>query len=143
MIASLALATPRGPRLAALPLLGLLLAAALVAGVTLGPARVSPAGLLAVLADALGLAALPAEFARDAAILGVVRAPRVLLAAIVGAGLGAAGAAMQGLFRNPLADPGLIGVSAGAALAALCLQIDGRVHRAAPSALRRQVKRGA
>jgi iron complex transport system permease protein len=119
MSASLALAAPRGPRLAALPLLVLLLLAALVAGVTLGPARVSPAGLLAVLAEALGLAALPAEFSRDAAILGVVRAPRVLLAAIVGAGLGAAGAAMQGLFRNPLADPGLIGVSAGAALAAV------------------------
>ena len=45
-----------------------------------------------------------------------IRVPRVILSAIVGASLGIAGAALQGLFRNPLADPGLIGVSAGAAL---------------------------
>ena len=47
-----------------------------------------------------------------------IRIPRVLLAGFVGASLGLAGASLQGLFRNPLADPGLIGVSAGAALAA-------------------------
>ena len=47
-----------------------------------------------------------------------VRLPAVLLSACVGAGLGAAGAAMQGLLRNPLADPYLLGVSGGAALAA-------------------------
>ena len=48
-----------------------------------------------------------------------IRMPRVLLAIIVGASLGFSGAALQGLFRNPLADPGLIGVSAGAALGAV------------------------
>ena len=47
-----------------------------------------------------------------------IRLPRVILAALVGASLGISGAALQGLFRNPLADPGLIGVSAGAALGA-------------------------
>ncbi len=97
----------------------LLLLCALSAGAMLGPTRVTPAGLLATLSDLLGLAPLPAEYARDAAILGVVRAPRVLLAAMLGAGLALGGAVMQGLFRNPLADPGLIGVSAGAALAAV------------------------
>jgi len=114
-------ATATLPRrgLAVLPLGLLLLVGALLAGILLGPARVTATGLLATLADALGLAPLPAEHARDAAVLGVVRAPRVVLAALIGAGLGAAGAAMQGLFRNPLADPGLIGVSAGAALAAV------------------------
>tara|TARA_Y100001934_G_C12371033_1_gene786329 strand:- start:2607 stop:3587 length:981 start_codon:yes stop_codon:yes gene_type:complete len=45
-----------------------------------------------------------------------IRLPRSLLAVLVGAGIAAAGAAIQGLFRNPLADPALIGVSAGAAL---------------------------
>ena len=48
-----------------------------------------------------------------------IRGPRVLLAILVGAALGVSGAALQGLFRNPLADPGLIGVSAGAALGAV------------------------
>lgn len=47
-----------------------------------------------------------------------IRLPRLLLAVAAGAGLGMAGALMQGMFRNPLADPGLIGVSSGAALAA-------------------------
>ena len=50
------------------------------------------------------------------AVLWTLRVPRVLLAAFVGGGLGLSGALTQGLFRNPLADPGLIGVSAGAAL---------------------------
>ena len=51
-------------------------------------------------------------------VLYEIRIPRVLLAAFVGASLGLSGASLQGLFRNPLADPGLIGVSAGAALGA-------------------------
>lgn len=52
----------------------------------------------------------------DAWILLDIRAPRVCLAILVGGGVAAAGAALQGLFRNPLADPALIGVSGGAAL---------------------------
>ena len=52
-------------------------------------------------------------------ILSQIRGPRVILTLFVGAALGISGAALQGLFRNPLADPGLIGVSAGAALGAV------------------------
>jgi iron complex transport system permease protein len=55
---------------------------------------------------------------RDALIVLDLRLPRVLLGLEVGAALAVSGALMQGLFRNPLADPGLIGVSSGAALAA-------------------------
>ena len=54
----------------------------------------------------------------DRIVLLEIRIPRVLLSAFVGASLGLSGASLQGLFRNPLADPGLIGVSAGAALGA-------------------------
>jgi iron complex transport system permease protein len=54
-----------------------------------------------------------------AVILGELRLPRALLAVTVGGGLGAAGAAMQGYLRNPLADPGLFGVAPGAALGAV------------------------
>ena len=54
-------------------------------------------------------------------VLTKIRLPRVLLAFFVGSALGIAGATLQGLFRNPLADPGLIGVSAGAALGAVLL----------------------
>jgi iron complex transport system permease protein len=63
--------------------------------------------------------------ARDHLILVSIRLPRIALAAIVGALLAAAGAIMQGLFRNPLADPGLVGVSAGAGLAAAATIVAG------------------
>ncbi len=52
-------------------------------------------------------------------ILAEIRIPRLLLGLVVGAGLAICGAVMQGLFRNPMADPGLLGVSSGAALGAV------------------------
>lgn len=58
-------------------------------------------------------------------VLTQIRAPRVVMASLTGASLGAAGAIMQGLFRNPLADPGLIGISASAGLAAACVIVLG------------------
>ncbi|MBX7526618.1 FecCD family ABC transporter permease [Qipengyuania vesicularis] len=61
----------------------------------------------------------PASTPNAALILGELRLPRALLAIIVGGGLGAAGAAMQGYLRNPLADPGLFGIAPGAALGAV------------------------
>jgi iron complex transport system permease protein len=80
--------------------------------------------LLALLLSMLaGKVWLPAAAWRAAdprwLIVAELRAPRTLLAALVGAGLGVSGAAMQGYLRNPLADPGLFGVSAAAALGAV------------------------
>ena len=62
-----------------------------------------------------------------------LRLPRVLLALLVGAGLATSGAAMQGLFRNPLADPGLVGVASGAALAAVTVIVLGGQWRLSPT----------
>ncbi len=59
------------------------------------------------------------------AVITLIRLPRLLLAIAVGAALAVSGAAMQGLFRNPLADPGLIGVSSGAALGAVLIIVLG------------------
>lgn len=56
---------------------------------------------------------------QDRVILEAVRLPRTALGVLVGAGLAVSGAMMQGLFRNPLADPGIVGVTSGAALAAV------------------------
>lgn len=82
--------------------------------------------LLVLLAIAIPLSLLAGRVWLDldatpnaAAILADLRLPRALLAIIVGAGLGAAGAAMQGYLRNPLADPGLFGIAPGAALGAV------------------------
>ncbi len=64
--------------------------------------------------------------ARDTVIVWSVRLPRTLLAILVGAALAASGAILQGLFRNPLADPGLVGVSSGSVLAAVCTIVLGQ-----------------
>jgi len=71
----------------------------------------------------------------DRIILFETRLPRVLLAAIVGAALAAAGAALQGLLRNPLAEPHLIGISGGAALGAVAAVIVGGRQILAEAAL--------
>lgn len=55
----------------------------------------------------------------EAIVLWDIRAPRLILCVLVGAALAVGGTVMQGLFRNPLADPGLVGVSAGAGLGAI------------------------
>ncbi|WP_153102379.1 iron ABC transporter permease [Paraburkholderia hayleyella] len=65
------------------------------------------------------------------AVLWHIRLPRIVLALLVGAGFGAAGSALQALFRNPLADPGLIGISSGAALGASTLIVLGPMLGAA------------
>ena len=83
-----------------------LIVSALLA-VTIGSFKISVFDILLGKLDELG-----------STILYTIRMPRVMLAAFVGASLAISGACLQGLFRNPLADPGLIGVSAGAALGA-------------------------
>jgi iron complex transport system permease protein len=62
---------------------------------------------------------------RDAIVIYDIRLPRILLCMLVGASLAVSGAVMQGLFRNPLADPGLLGVSAGSALGAILVIVLG------------------
>ena len=62
---------------------------------------------------------------RDALVFWSIRVPRVAAGCLVGASLALAGATMQGIFRNPLADPALIGVSSGAALAAVAVIVIG------------------
>jgi iron complex transport system permease protein len=74
---------------------------------------------LSLLAGRVWIDPFAPETRHAAVILTELRLPRALLAVIVGAGLGAAGAAMQGYLRNPLADPGLFGIAPGAALGAV------------------------
>ena len=95
------------------PLLFGLLIAACAGGLMAGAVRVSAADVVAIL-----LGRLSSETESDRIIIREIRLPRVLLAAAAGAGLAAAGAAYQGLFRNPLADPFVIGSASGAALGA-------------------------
>ena len=93
------------------------LVAALLVGVLVGPVHLGAVDVVhATIAHVLGLSS-PLSGANDA-ILWELRLPRVILGAIVGGTLAAAGAAYQGVFRNPLADPYLLGAAAGAGLGA-------------------------
>jgi|HubBroStandDraft_2_1064218.scaffolds.fasta_scaffold14293_4 iron complex transport system permease protein len=98
--------------------LGLLVvvAGAVVVALLVGPTRLS----IAEVVGALGrrLAGRQAASWRDTVVVSV-RLPRALVALLVGGGFAVAGAALQGLFRNPLADPGVLGVSSGASLGAV------------------------
>ncbi|WP_428963916.1 FecCD family ABC transporter permease [Micromonospora fluostatini] len=91
-----------------------------------GQVQISPAEVLGSVLHRLGLevGSLPAAPQGENA-LWIVRFPRVVLAAVVGAALGCAGAVMQGVFGNPLAEPGVIGVSAGAAVGAALALVTG------------------
>jgi iron complex transport system permease protein len=103
------------PRRLAL-VLALLLGVTTVIALLVGPGGLGLGELLRALLRG------PTELARDdvhAALVWSLRVPRALLAALVGAALASAGALTQGLFRNPLADPSVLGVSLGAALAAV------------------------
>lgn len=111
--------------------LGLLLAGALMLSLGLGAVAIPPGRIVAVLLHGGGEGLPQAGFARDALVILNIRLPRTLLGLLVGAGLAVSGALMQGLFRNPLADPALVGVSAGAGLAAASVIVLGDRLRAA------------
>ena len=103
-------------------LLAALLLLAFLLSLALGAVAIHPLDTLKALGSLLGLT----EVAPDTRlIIEHIRLPRSLMGLMVGATLGLTGAVMQGLFRNPLADPGLIGVSSGAALGAALMIVLG------------------
>lgn len=90
-----------------------------IAGVMIGAVGLSPVAIVGSALDKVpGLDVDTGLTVRDEAILWQIRMPRVILAVVVGSMLSSAGAAYQGVFRNPLADPYLLGAGAGAGLGA-------------------------
>ncbi len=88
-------------------------------GLLVGPVALGPGNILSSLVDRLPFVDVNSGLAsREVAILWELRVPRVILGGLVGATLAGAGAAYQGVFRNPLADPYLLGAAAGAGLGA-------------------------
>ncbi len=108
-----------------LVLLSLALAVIVIAACSVGAFPIAAGDTARILLGGLGLASTEGIPSGQQAVLWSIRLPRVVLGVIVGGGLGAAGAAMQALFRNPLADPSLTGVSGGAALAATSVIVTG------------------
>jgi len=129
MTTSLSLpSSKRLPPTVMFPLLLALVVGTLLLSAGVGAVRIAPGQIVAILADTVSIH-LPWRYSPEqAGVLLAVRLPRVVLGAIVGSGLATAGAAMQGLFRNPLADPGLIGVSAGASLGAVTTIVLGATY---------------
>jgi iron complex transport system permease protein len=97
------------------PVLVLLLLVAAVLSLGVGTLDVNVGSALV---DWLSASFSQNSMTREALIVGEIRLPRTLLALVVGASMGMSGAALQGLLRNPLVDPGLVGASQGAALGA-------------------------
>lgn len=104
--------------------LTLALIASIVVAVTIGPAHITFGEVWGSIGSHLGLGTSPLPLLRDG-IVWELRLPRVLTAAAVGAGLALAGAVMQAITRNPLADPYLLGLSAGASLGAVSVVLLG------------------
>lgn len=108
----------------AILILAIILSITLIYSVTVGPMNISFMDSLGVVLSHIGLYESTVA-SHVETIIESIRLPRTLLGAIVGAALAVSGAAIQGVFRNPLADPGLIGVSGGAALAAVAVIVLG------------------
>ena len=109
----------RSRRVAIFGLALVLLAVALVFGVGMGSVSLAPTEVIGILARRLLGLSVPQTWPASAeAIVMDIRLPRVLSAMVVGLGLAVAGATFQGLLRNPLADPYVLGTASGAALGA-------------------------
>ncbi|MFF8914732.1 FecCD family ABC transporter permease [Streptomyces sp. NPDC015032] len=106
--------------------LALLLVLSATAGLSIGSVHVPPGQVWGIVTHALGADWTDPDWsrARETIVLDV-RAPRVLLGAVTGAGLAVVGTAMQALIRNPLAEPYLLGVSSGASLGAVSMIVFG------------------
>ncbi|MEV2276304.1 iron ABC transporter permease [Nocardiopsis sp. NPDC049922] len=114
--------------------LGALVAAALF-GVSAGAADISAADIVRHLLSLVSPTAESPLTERQEALLVELRLPRVVMGAVVGALLATAGGAYQGVFRNPLADPYLLGAAAGAGLGATLVIVFGQEVTDAPRAL--------
>ncbi len=101
--------------------MALLLTVSVCASLCVGALPVSFGQLFGIIADWMGINTAFTYDEQQKVIIEAIRLPRVLLGMLVGAGLGISGAALQGLFRNPLADPGLIGITAGASFFAVLI----------------------
>ncbi|MFD2932387.1 FecCD family ABC transporter permease [Spirosoma flavum] len=102
-----------------MPALIIALFVTIVFSVGIGAVRITPYEIWQIISNSVGYST-DADGTKEAILL-AIRLPRVCLAVLIGAGLAISGAAIQGLFRNPLADPGLIGISSGASLAAVLM----------------------
>lgn len=116
-------------------LLALLLACSVVMSAAVGAFSFTPEQMVRYIGQGLHWLPLTSSEALDRNVFLQLRLPRVLVAGLTGAILGVSGTLMQGLFRNPIVEPGLVGTSAGAALGASVIFVLGGTAAFAPTAI--------
>lgn len=109
----------RFKKIGIIPLMFIVLAAVMVAGTAVGAVYVPFADTFKIILKNIGLLSGVTFKEGQEPIIFMVRFPRVIVATLSGTALAASGAVMQGMFRNPMADPGILGISSGAGLGAV------------------------
>ncbi len=99
--------------------------AAVLFGAGNGAMKISPLQILSMLSSSIGLPSWAEYDLSHENVFWIIRLPRVVLAILIGASLAVSGTALQSLFRNPLADPALLGISSGAAFSAVVVIVLG------------------
>lgn len=112
-----------------IPIMFAALAAIIVTAVAVGTVYVPFGTAVKIILANVGIIHDPALIKEQSSIIYLVRLPRVLTACLAGGALASCGAVMQGMFRNPLADPGILGVSSGAGLGAVMAITSGLAAR--------------
>jgi iron complex transport system permease protein len=105
--------------------LGILLIAAVLFSLTIGSVQIPVSDVALILLKKTGIFSAIHINETYAVVLNAIRFPRILMTLLIGAMLGLSGASLQGLFRNPLVEPSLIGVSGGAAAAVVAIVVFG------------------
>lgn len=106
--------------------LALFLVVLLLFSLSIGAVPIGVGEIIRIFASAVGIGTYDMSDVNSLVLLNI-RFPRLIFTVLIGAALGIAGASLQGLFRNPLVEPGIIGVSSGAALGAVAVIIGGRL----------------
>lgn len=106
--------------------LGLLVVFLFLYSLSIGAVSIPVREIVRILLSNIGLTDAKATDIQSLVLMNI-RLPRLLFTLLIGAGLGIAGASLQGLFRNPLVEPGIIGVSSGAALGAIAVIMGGKL----------------
>jgi iron complex transport system permease protein len=105
--------------------LGIALLVVVLFSLTIGAVAIPVEGVAVILLQQTGLFSSMAVDSTHEVVLNTIRFPRILMTLLIGAMLGVSGACLQGLFRNPLVEPGLIGVSSGSAAAVVIIIVFG------------------
>ena len=124
---NIALTLSRSRDAAIISVLGIVLMITFLFSLTVGAVSIPIGDVVIILLKRVGLMSSVEVNSMHDVVMNTIRLPRILLTLLIGGALGVSGAALQGLFRNPLVEPGIIGVSGGSASAVVLMIVFGGV----------------